>query len=151
LSQTQAELQFSPAGISVTSPSAGDDADLIELALTFYRQVRQDLDNDPPGQRAAAFYTSRIASLLFKQGKQEEADQTFQKAIASLEQMPTDDPEARKYRQALFESQINRGSQAMLNKRPKEALAAFEKALTLAQGLAKEGDHEEQHTLANAF
>src|SRR5262249_17039501 len=84
-------------------------------------------------------------------GKQEEADQTFQKAIASLEQVPTDDPEARKYRQALFESQINRGSLAMLNKRPKEAVAAFEKALALAQELAKEGNHEGQLTLANAF
>jgi serine/threonine-protein kinase len=128
--------------------------DLLQAPLEFYRQLKQDLqDNAVDHPEAAARYAEAVAGLAQITaliGAEPDAIAAYQQAIEVLDRLGRQQPTVTQYRWALARAHYNLSLLQRATSRRAGALTSGERARSLCQGLLADHPAEEQYQLGLA-
>ena len=121
---------------------------LLRTALAFYRELQASLEEDAASSdarmRLSDAYT-RVASISWELGLQEEALATHRRALALVEQMTAAAPDDPELRTALAACHTKIGFTLRTRGRPAEALPPYEHARKILEQLVREYPADPRH------
>jgi len=120
---------------------------LLRAALGFYKELQASLEEDASSEarfQLADAYT-RVASISWELGLQEEALATHRRALAVVEQMAAAAPNDPGVRAALATCYAQIGFTLWTRGRPAEALRPYEQAREIQEQLVRESSADPRH------
>jgi serine/threonine-protein kinase len=128
--------------------------DLLQAPLEFYRQLKQDLqDNAVDHPEAATRYAEAVAGfaqITALIGAEPDAIAAYRQAIEVLDRLERQQPSAAQHRWTLARAHYNLSVLQRVTSRRADALASTERARSLCQGLLADHPSEEQYQLGLA-